>query len=266
MSKLKIYCVTNKEINFLNRPEYLLSWVGKHAPPQNYITCDKKDNIFFKEKFYSELTFHYWYWKNLLHTEKDNQWVGFCQKRRYWINNEESKSKIDKNNINENLFTSIDNENDNFNSVICKPIVVTGAKKIKIIKRGWKNLIRDPRILFSKNKQNIKLHFDMHHGYGNLDKAINLLEKEDKKDFLEYVKTKNEFNPNIMFIAKKEIVNKWFNALFIWLEKCEKVFGFDSLKGYDTTRLYAFLAERYLSFWFKKYTIYKEQPWIFIDE
>ena len=68
-----------------------------------------------------------------------------------------------------------------------------------------------------------------------------------------------------MFIAKKKIVQNWFDALFPWLERCEKVFGFNDLKGYDTTRLYAFLAERYLSFWFKKYSIFKEQKWIFLD-
>ena len=37
------------------------------------------------------------------------------------------------------------------------------------------------------------------------------------------------------------------------------------LKGYDTERLYAYLAERYLSFWFTKYTRYREHPWAFID-
>ena len=66
-------------------------------------------------------------------------------------------------------------------------------------------------------------------------------------------------------LAKKKIVQKWFNTLFPWLEKCEEIFGFDDLKGYDTTRLYAFLAERYLSFWFKKYSNYKEQKWIFLN-
>ena len=30
----------------------------------------------------------------------------------------------------------------------------------------------DPSILNQKQKQNIKLHFDMHHGFGVLDKAI----------------------------------------------------------------------------------------------
>ena len=121
-------------------------------------------------------------------------------------------------------------------------------------------------ILFDNNKQNIEFHFDMHHGFGNLSKAINLLDSQDKKDFSNYVKHNTKYNPHIMFIAKKEIVKKWFATLFPWLERCEDVFGFDDLQGYDTTRLYAYLAERYLSFWFKKYTNFKEQPWIFINK
>ena len=55
-----------------------------------------------------------------------------------------------------------------------------------------------------------------------------------------------------MFIARPEIIDKWFLTLFTWLERCEDIFGFEGLKGYDTQRLYAYLAERYLSFWFKK--------------
>ena len=94
----------------------------------------------------------------------------------------------------------------------------------------------------------------MHHGYGNLDRAIDLLGNDDKEDFRKFVNENTHFNPHIMFISKPEIINRWFNDLFSWLFKCEKIFGFKNLKGYDTQRLYAYLAERYLSFWFKKYT------------
>ena len=206
MSNFKIYCVTNKKINFLEKLEYKLAWVGKEKVPENYIKCDYKDNIFYKEKYYSELTFHYWYWKNLLPLESENQWIGFCQKRRYWIKGEREVI-IDKKNINENLLTNIESGKDKFNSIICESISISGAKKIKILKRGWKNLIKNPQILFFKNKQNIKLHFDMHHGYGNLEKAINLLDNADRGDFLKYVKTQTKLNPNIMFIEKKKIIN-----------------------------------------------------------
>ena len=265
MEKIKIYCVTNKPVSFLNESKYNLAWVGKEESPENYLKCDTQDNIFYKEKYYSELTFHYWYWKNLLKFEKDDCWIGFCQKRRYWIKEIISK-KVDSSNLNEYLLTNCEKEWKNFDSLICNPIQISGAKKIKLIKRGWRNILERPNILFNKKSQNIAVHFDMHHGFGNLNKAIKLLDLEDRNDFSDYVKSNDKFNPHIMFISKKKIINKWFDTLFPWLERCEKEFGFRNLKGYDMTRIYAFLAERYLSFWFKKYTKFKEQPWVFIEK
>ena len=102
----------------------------------------------------------------------------------------------------------------------------------------------------------------MHHGYGNLDKAINILCDEDREEFRTYVNNNISFNPHIMFIAKADIAKKWFNSLFPWLFKCENIFGFKTLHGYDSQRLYAYLAERYLSFWFKKYSKYVEWPYV----
>jgi len=264
MKKIKFYCVTDKLINFIEKEEYNFGWVGKNEAPKSYIKCDNKKNIFYKEQYYSELTFHYWYWKNLLDLEKDDQWIGFCQKRRYWIKKLNDK-KITTDNINENLLVYFKDEWTNYESLICEPIKISGAKKIKLIKRGWKNIIKKPSILFKEECQNIELHFDMHHGYGNLERAIKLLENEDRFDFSDFVKSNNSFNPHIMFIAKKKIMNKWFSTLFPWLKRCEEEFGFKDLTGYDKTRLYAYLAERFLSFWFKKYTNYKEQAWTFVD-
>ncbi|MBD1158781.1 DUF4422 domain-containing protein [Pelagibacterales bacterium SAG-MED19] len=264
MKNIKFYCVTNKPVNFLNNPCYNLAWVGKNDSPPGYIKCNNGENIFYKEQYYSELTFHYWYWKNLLGSENSDDWIGFCQRRRYLVK-ENANQKIDINNINKNLLIEFKKEWHEFESLICNPIQILGAKKIKILKRGWKNILKDPSILFNEKKQNISFHFDMHHGYGNLDKAIMLLENEDRDDFEDYVKTNIKFNPHIMFVSKKEIIDKWFNSLFPWLERCEKKFGFENLKGYDMQRIYAYLAERYLSFWFKKYTHFKEQPWAFIE-
>ena len=264
MNNIKFYCVTNKSINFIKKKEYNLAWVGTEKPTGDYITCDYGDNIFYKEKFYSELTFHYWYWKNLLNYENENQWVGFCQKRRFWLKSKTTKS-INKSNINDHLLTSIENDDLNFESFICDPIEVLGAKKIKLLKRGWRNILKKPSILLNKDKINLLIHFDMHHGYGNLNKAIKLLDDNDRDDFLNYVESNNQFNPHIMFISKKKIMNQWFSTLFSWLERCEKEFGFEQLKGYDTTRIYAYLSERYLSFWFKKYTKFKAHPWKFLN-
>ena len=264
MKNLDIYCVTNKRLEFLEKTSLKLVGVGNGNFSQEYMRCNTKENIYYKEKYYSELTFHYWYWKNILQNEK-KKWVGFCQKRRYWIKPNEKTSLISQENLNEFLLTKIDENLDHYESFLCNPIKISGAKKIKIIKRGWRNLIKDPSIIFSEQKQTISLHFDMHHGYQNLDKAIQLLDKEDRNDFLKYVKFQTSYNPHIMVIAKPHILEKWFTDLFLWLERCEEVFGFDELKGYDTQRLYAYLAERYLSFWFKKHTKFKTNPWTFID-
>ena len=264
MNNLSIYCITNKRLHFLEDFNYNLAWVGTENPPSNYLTCNDKINIFFKEKHYSELTFQYWYWKNLLSLEK-NEWIGFCQKRRFWIKSEAKSKDINISNYKEYFLTEPYQEWNEYESIICEPISISGAKKIKILKRGWKNLIKDPLILFDKKKENLALHFDMHHGFGNLDIAIEQINDQDKKEFREFLYERSSFNPHIMFIAKKKTIDQWFNVLFPWLERCEKKFGFNRLKGYDTTRLYAYLSERYLSFWFKKYTKYLERPWIFLD-
>ena len=49
----------------------------------------------------------------------------------------------------------------------------------------------------------------------------------------------------------------------IGLKNCEKLFGFKDLKGYGLTRIYGFLAERFMSYWFKKNAKIKEIPIIF---
>ena len=263
-TKLKIFCVTNKLVPNIEGTSLILAGVGKQNFSKQYIDSSIKNNIFDKEKYYSELTFHYWYWKNLLQDERSD-WVGFCQRRRFWIKRKSKIIDINSKNFVDHILTEPHLSWDQHNSIICNPINISGAKKIKLIKRGWKNLIKNPSIFFNKNKENIKLHFDMHHGYGNLDKAINVLDSNDREDFRNFVNLKSEYNPHIMFIARPEIIDKWFLTLFTWLERCEDIFGFEGLKGYDTQRLYAYLAERYLSFWFKKNTNFLEWPWIFVD-
>ena len=264
MKNLNIYCVTNKIVNFLNKTNYKIGWVGKEDPPENYILCNSNDNIFFKEKYYSELTFQYWLWKNEFNI-KDLDWIGFCQKRRFWIKKESINKAINEENFKDHVLMKVPDEWNKFDSIICEPIFVNKVKKIKMIKRGIKSILKNPSIFFDESKQSVAFHFDMHHGYGNLKKAINLIDIEDRSEFMSYVETSISYNPHIMFIAKPKIADQWFNALFSWLLRCEEKFGFSELYGYVTQRLYAYLAERYLSFWFKKYTKFKQWPWIFVD-
>ena len=264
MDKIKFFCVTNKEVNFIEKENHNLCWVGIGDPPKNYIKCDNKINIYNKERYYSELTFHYWYWKNMLPNETDNQWIGFCQKRRYWINCENAL-KINKENINQHLYEYAPESWKQFDVILCKPISVSGVKKSNILKRGFKSFLREPSILFDEKKQNLFLHFDMRHGYGNLQKAINVMPGKDKIQFENFMRKNTSFNPHIMFISKPKVMKLWFENLFEWLENCEKQFNFEDLKGYDTQRLLAYLSERYLSYWFQKNFKCKEVNWVQLD-
>ena len=126
-------------------------------------------------------------------------------------------------------------------------------------------MIKNPLLFFDKDKRNIKFHFDMMHGKDNLYKAIELLDSKEKNDFYNFVNTEVSFNPHNMFICKsKKILKNYYDSVFPWLRKCEEKFGFE-LEGYGLKRIYGFLAERYLSFWFKKYTKFTTLPILFKD-
>ena len=116
-----MYCVTNKKISFLEETPYYLGAVGKENFSDRYISSNTLDNIFYKEKNYSELTFHYWFWKNRLSIENEN-WVGFCQKRRFWITKESVGKKIEISNFHKNLLSEVPNEWKNYEAIICEPI------------------------------------------------------------------------------------------------------------------------------------------------
>ena len=45
MKNLKMYCVTDKVVNFLNDTNYNIGWVGKDKSPKNYINCKKTFQI-----------------------------------------------------------------------------------------------------------------------------------------------------------------------------------------------------------------------------
>ena len=122
----------------------------------------------------------------------------FCQKRRFWIKKKSKNKNINKKNMIEHLLFEPENEWKNKDAVLCNPINVYGAKKIKLIKRGWRNILSDPTLLFKK-KESIKVHFDMHHTFGTLDKAISVLNNGDQDEFKEYVNNNNSYNPHIMF-------------------------------------------------------------------
>lgn len=256
-------CLNNHHLNNVKKMNYLPVGLGENHFDGEWIRDNTGNNISKKNKYYGEYTFYYWFWKNLLPKLLDNTWIGFTGYRYHWSNQNKIKSDnlnkiITNNNFYSMILQNAPAEWNKYEVILGEELYINKWKLSKIIKRGYKILLRNP-FAFVKNKQNIKLNFDVFHGHGNLDKAIDLLEETDREDFRNFTRSKSSFNRENLFICRsKKLIDGYFSSIFPWLEKCEKLFGFE-LKGYGKTRMYAFLAERYLSFWFNKYS--KPLPW-----
>jgi hypothetical protein len=266
MKNLSMYCLTmrNADFNIIKSLEYFPVGLGDKIVSKDFLRDNSLDNISSKNYFYGEYTFHYWLWKNALEKINDG-WIGFCQYRKFWIKKDVSLKIVDFDTFNKNILKTISNELDNYESIIGVPLYTNQFKLTKFIKKNLLTILSNPSFLFNKNKRNLKFHFDMMHGKGNLEKAINLLDEKEKDDFMKFMNTEVSFNPHNMFICKnKKILKSYYESVFPWLERCEKEFGFD-LQGYGLKRIYAFLAERYMSYWFKKYTNFATIPILFKD-
>ena len=262
-NNINMYSITHKRVKFLEETSYNLINVGKDSISERYLNCDTGENIIHKEKFYSELTFHYWFWKNKLDVKKDD-WIGFCQRRRFWTKIKINEENLENKFLKQNLLEKIPNEFDQYESFMCERTHVNNIKKMKMLKKGLKSILKKPSIFFNPEKQSLKFQFEMMHGYNILEKAIELLDEKDKHDFKNFMENKVSFNAHNMFITKPKYLNLWYKNIFSWLSRCEEVLGFD-FKNYET-RIYAYLSERYVSYWFNKYTKCKELPWVFYDE
>ena len=67
---MKIYCITHKPIDGIKSLNLIPFGVGKAKFPNDYIIENSGDNIAHKNYNYSETSFHYWYWKNILNQKK----------------------------------------------------------------------------------------------------------------------------------------------------------------------------------------------------
>ena len=263
MNNLEIFCICidNKLLNKIKEIGYTPVGLGPDNFSEGWVRDNSGTNISHKNKFYGELTFHYWLWKNKLKDIEKDKWVGFCGYRRFWKN--ESNDLQTSKDINQKILKNTHQNWENYDVILGNQIYLDQIPWIKVFKYGKIAFLRNPGAIFKKGR-NIRFQFDMFHGNGVLDKAIDLLNINDREDFKSFVKNHTSFNYGNMFICKsKDLMNRYYETIFPWLEKCEAIFGSD-LKGYEV-RTYGFLAERFMAFWFNKYSKVLEIPVIYHD-
>jgi hypothetical protein len=271
MKNLSMFCLSlyGEHLNNLKKINYIPVGLGENNFNNEWLRDNTKQNISNKNKYYGEYTFHYWFWKNMIDEISDKNWIGFCAYRRYWANHNNMKSNelnkiINNQNFREHVLQDVKNDWSNYETILGESIPFGKIKLSKIIKNGGiKSILRNLNS-FIKNQTTVKFHFDIFHGNEKIDKAIDLLEMKERSDFRIFINNQS-FNKENMFICRsKKVIKEYYKSVFPWLQRCENIFGFN-LSTWHEIRIYAFLAERYLSYWFNKYTIVKEWPIFFYD-
>ena len=271
MNDYNIYCMCLHEhhLKNLKKLKYIPVGLGQQMFSKEWLRDNTGENISNKNPYYGEYSFYYWFWKNILKKTNDGNWIGFTGYRYHWsqsntLKSEEITNIVNEENFDKFILKKIPNEWDEHECVLGEKMFVNKWKLSKILKHGKKEFFLKPKNFLKKN-QNIKLHFDIFHGKGNLEKAIEHLEDNERNDFRAFVLENNSFNrENLFFCRSNSLMDRYFNSVFKWLKNCENSFGFD-LNGYSAKRMYAFLAERYLSYWFNKYSKPLEWPIFFFD-
>ncbi len=247
---MKIFCISifNQDYKKLKNLNLIPVGVGNNNFNKNWLSDKGSINISKKNLNFGEYTFHYKLWKNK-NLISNNKWIGFCTYRRFWTNSNNLKIKEFRN-LEKIIIKKPLNHWKKFDVVIGKPVVFKKIKNIKLIKRNIFEVLKKPSMLFKNNT--LEDQFRVFHGSFFLNTAINLMPFKYQQDFRNFMKG-NLFYPYNMFICKNhKILMNFYNEIFPWLFRCEDAFRDKKLTGYSKIRIYAFLAERFMPFWFTK--------------
>ena len=266
MRKVFIFCCSHfHDIKIEKLKNIIPAGTGSKNFPSNWFSDKTGDNISHLNKTYAELTFHYWIWKNYLENFGENDLIGFCQYRRFWLKENHEINinfdNLDNNLINENNLKNFDNE-----VFLTKSENIVLKKKSIFKYRSFFENITNPQPIFNRSYHTAGLQFEISTRTKKIIYEVaRYLKKKDQQDYLEFLNTSKKVNFHNMFIAKKSIFSEYMNYLFEWLDLCDPEIKKINTDKHSSRRIHAFLAERFLHFWFNKNHKVKELPYIFLD-
>lgn len=227
MTKFKIYCFTIERLNLLNKlpPNILPFGLGRNKFPVNWYNEKNGKNIMHLNKHFGEATGMYWLWKNKFNDLLENDWVGFCQHRRFWLDDLYHKNHDSNENIYSKLLTDKTPLFDKHDVILLQPT------KLK--------------------NETILEHFINNHGEKIILESFNLLEKQISNDFQVYLQ-KREFSVCNMFITKPKFFFDYCKFLFPFMDKILDFCLKNNLCQGKNIRLPIFFIERFTSFWFHR--------------
>ena len=93
-SNLKIYCISHKYIKELDKLNLNIIGSGAHKRkfPKNWLNDSMGQKHISKKNFnYGTLTSIYWIWKNHIKYLKQDDYIGICHYRRFWLKKNHDK-------------------------------------------------------------------------------------------------------------------------------------------------------------------------------
>lgn len=220
-----------RNLDVLNKlPSYITPFgLGKNIYSDTWLQENKGDTINEYNKFFGEATGMYWIWKNLIKNFNENDWIGFCQYRRLWLNDLfEEKQKY------------------NFSSVYSNLL-----KEDNLIFDKAESILLQPTVFY---KDTLFQQFDKIYGENILYDCLNLIENEKEKNNFENYLKNNSISICNMFVTKPKYFVSYCKSMFNWIFKCYDFCKGKNLLNGHNTRLPIFLVERYTSFWFHNHT------------
>lgn len=248
---MKIFCISifNKNFKQLKNLNLIPVGLGDNNFSKEWLNDKVGQNISKKNINFGEYTFHYNLWKNKNLIFRSNEWIGFCSYRRFWTNTNKSNLNNFKD-LKQIIIKKPKKNWKDFDVILGEPLIFKKIKNIKLIKENIFEVIKKPSMMYSNNT--LEDQFRVFHGSFYLDKAIELMSKKYQKDFKNFL---NDYKlyPYNMFICKNfKILKSFYDEIFPWLLRCEKTFKNRNLNSYNKKRIYGFLAERFMPFWFIK--------------
>ena len=227
---MKIFCGSIKYYKIIDRlPKNIFPLgLGDADFPAHWLTEKKGNNIRSFNKYFGEATGIYWVWKNYLDKMDSNDFIGFCQYRRLWLDKLYSqKQKKDSSSLYSKLLTNNNFLLNNYDTILLQPTVLSN--------------------------ENLLQQFEKIYGKDIITECTNFLPDNVKEEFLEYLNG-NKLSICNMFITKVNIFNKYCEEMFHWINCCYEYCQKKNLLIGHNIRLPIFMVERFTSFWFEKYS------------
>jgi hypothetical protein len=235
-NKILIAVIAHKPYPMPKDPIYVPVEVGAASRTEHFFPNrdDQGENISLKNPYYCELTGLYWTYKN-----NDYDVLGLVHYRRYFMKNNLCFSKDLKNIISEK----------EINRLLSKYDFILPKKRHYWIETNYS-----------------------HYANAHKPEALDIAGEIIQKDYPEYYpsfkkrmakRSGHYFN---MFIAKKEIANKYLDWLFDILFKVEKRINLTDYTGYDQ-RVFGFISERLLDVFIDaNHLTYHNQRYVFMEK